>query len=335
MPGMLMAMLYLLETPYQNKGIRYLFKPAIWFIFGTGLAFLTMRTYIALSGVPNADFFYTSLSSELLWYRLLPNASYWLGVLPGILIASLPAWIAIFLTVRARITDWHPLRLGLLGTSLLVLFVGGIFVSMKIGGGVDIHNMDAYLAVLLVVTAYLLFGRNTAEGGASGKRLMLQWQVAALLVAVPVWFAIQNTGSLVRYSETRTQAVLDEIKSLTESSTGEVLFITQRHLVATHKLDVPMIPEYEREELMEMAMGKNEAYLDIFRADMESQRFEMIVVDPLRYRLLGRKYPFGEENNAWVHRVMKPILCNYREVAIFMEDQVAIYVPQDGERVCP
>ena len=84
-----------------------------------------------------------------------------------------------------------------------------------------------------------------------------------------------------------------------------------------------------------MAMGKNQAYLDIFRTDMENQRFAMIVVDPLRYRLLGSNYPFGEENNAWVLRAMKPILCSYREKVIFPEDQIAIYIPQDGERVCP
>ncbi len=335
MPGMLMTALYLLETPYQNKGIRYLLKPALWLTFGTGLAFFTQRAYIVFSGVPNSGLFYTSLSSDLLWYRLLPNASYWLGVLPGILIASLPIWMVIVLAVRSGIADWHPLRLGLLGTATLVLFVGGIFVSMKIGGGVDIHNMDAYLAMLLVVVAYLMFGRYLKENGSIGRPMTLQWQVTALLVVVPVWFAIQNTGAFVQYDKARTQSVLDEIKSLTESATGEVLFITQRHLVATHLLDVPMIPEYEREELMEMAMGKNETYLDIFRTDMESQRFAMIVVDPLRYRLLGRNYPFGEENNAWVQRAMKPILCNYREGAIFLEDQIAIYVPQDGKRVCP
>jgi hypothetical protein len=335
MPGMLMAALYLLETPYRNKGIRYLIKPAIWLVFGTALAFLTQRVYIGLSGVPNSDFFYTSLSSDLLWYRLLPNASYWLGVLPGILIASLPMWIVLFLVVRSGLADWHPLRLGLLGAATLALFVGGIFVSMKIGGGVDIHNLDAYLAMLLVVVSYLLFGRYLSENGSVGRLIVLPWQVAALLVVVPVWFAIQNTGGFVRYDEARTLAVLDKIKSLTETTTGEVLFITQRHLVATHKLDVPMIPEYEREELMEMAMGKNQAYLNIFRTDMENQRFAMIVVDILRYRLLGSNYPFGEENNAWVQRAMKPILCNYREKVVFPEDQIAIYVPQDGERVCP
>ncbi|GAB4415216.1 MAG: hypothetical protein Kow002_00130 [Anaerolineales bacterium] len=335
MPGMLMAVLYLLETPYQNKGVRYLFKPAVWFIFGTGLAFLTQRVYIALSGIPNSDFFYTSLSSDLLWYRLWPNASYWLGVLPGILIASLPVWVAMCFAVRLRRKNWHPLRWALISGALLVLFVGGIFVSMKIGGGVDIHNMDAYLVMLLVVGAYLVFGRYVTENDGAGQQLVLRWQVAAALVAVPVWFVMQHTGGFINYDKARTQTVLDEVKLMTESAPGEVLFITQRHLVATQVLDVPMVPEYERENLMEMAMGKNEAYLDTFRADMEAQRFAMIVVDPLRYRVLGSKYPFGEENNAWVLRVMKPILCNYREAAIFHEDQIALYVPQDGERVCP
>jgi hypothetical protein len=59
------------------------------------------------------------------------------------------------------------------------------------------------------------------------------------------------------------------------------------------------------------------------------------VVDPLSYRLLGKNYAFGEENNAWVRRAMKPILCNYQEAAVFPEHQVAIYVPQVGERHCP
>ena len=47
-----------------------------------------------------------------------------------------------------------------------------------------------------------------------------------------------------------------------------------------------------------------------------------------------RKY-FAEENNVWVTRIMKSILCNYREEAIFPADEIAIYVPQAGERQCP
>ena len=45
---------------------------------------------------------------------------------------------------------------------------------------------------------------------------------------------------------------------------------------------VNLVPAYEREELMEMAMSDQENYLDAFRADVQNQRFALIVVDPLQ-----------------------------------------------------
>ena len=65
------------------------------------------------------------------------------------------------------------------------------------------------------------------------------------------------------------------------------------------------------------------------------QRFALIVVDPLNYNILSKNRSFAEENNVWVTRIMKSILCNYREEAIFPADEIAIYVPQAGERQCP
>ena len=221
----------------------------------------------------------------------------------------------------------------------MVLFAGGLTVSMKIGGGVDIHNLDAYLSLLLIVTAYLVFARYTPETEIPPTPVSLHWSVLALLVAVPAWFALQGRVSFKPYDITRTQSVLAQIQARVDNVNaqgGEILFITQRHLISMHMLDgVTMIPEYEREELMEMAMGNNQEYLQIFRADMENQRFAAIVVDPLSYRLLGKNYAFGEENNAWVRRVMKHILCNYQEDVVFPADQIAIYVPQEGTHQCP
>ncbi|GAB4503741.1 MAG: hypothetical protein Fur0043_07330 [Anaerolineales bacterium] len=337
-PGLLAATLFLLEVPYTGKRFwRYLLLPVVWTLVGTTLAFLTQRTYIALSGVSDPRYFYTSLTSSLLWYRLLPNASYSLGVLPGILLASLPAWLAIGLVLpHARI---HLLRLILLFAILLVLFLGGLLVSMKIGGGVDIHNLDAYLSLLLVVTTYLLFRRYANEDGQPARLIALPWWLVVSLVVVPAWYSLQLSGGIKEYEAARTRSVLAALQAridTVEAQGGEVLFITQRHLVSMHMLQgVKMTPEYEREELMEMAMGNNQDYLSIFRADMDNQRFALILVDPLAYRLLGKNYPFGEENNAWVKRVMKPILCNYREEKLYPEDQIALYVPQQGERVCP
>jgi hypothetical protein len=340
MPGLLASVLFLLEVPYQGKKFwRYLLKPALWMAVGFGIAFASQRAYIALSGVPNPEFFYTSLTSNLLWNRLFPNASYSVGVLPAALIASLPMWIAIFLALRQRRTDFHPLRLGLIFAALLVLFVGGLVVSMKIGGGVDIHNLDAYLSMLLIVTAYLVFRKYAPETDENLTVFTFRWGLTALLIAVPTWFLLGSNVGFKSYDAVRTQSVLEALQArvnAVNAQGSEILFITQRHLVSMHMLNgVTMIPEYEREELMEMAMGDNQDYLQTFQADMETQRFAAIIVDPLSYRLLGQNYPFGEENNAWVRRVMKPILCNYQEDAIFPADQIAIYVPQQGTRQCP
>jgi hypothetical protein len=340
MPGILASVLFLLEDPYQGKKLwRYLFRPVLWTVVGFAVAFAAQRVYIALSGIPDPDFFYTSLTSNLLWYRLFPNASYQYGVLPVALIASLPMWVAILAVLRRQSGALHPLRLALIIAALLVLFAGGLVVSMKIGGGVDIHNLDAHLGLLLIVTAYLVFARYVPETGNPANPVKLHWSLLSLLVVVPAWFALQGSIAFRTYDPVRTDAVLAKLQAQVDevnAQGGEILFITQRHLVSIHMLDnVEMVPEYEREELMEMAMGDNEDYLQIFRADMERQRFAAIVVDPLAYRLLGKNYVFGEENNAWVRRVMKHILCNYQEEAVFPMDQIAIYIPQQGERQCP
>jgi len=339
-PGILASVLFLLEVPYQGKRFwRYLLKPALWFTVGLVVAFLTQRIYIALSEIPNPDFFYTSLSSNLLWYRLFPNASYSIGVFPAALLASFPLWIATFVNYRHHRVNIHPLRLTLIFVILIVLFAGGLVVSMKIGGGVDIHNLDAYLGILLIVTTYIVFGRYMPGSRETGKPVSINSSVAVLLLAIPAWFLLGSNTGIKTYSEARTQAVLNTLQAQVEATNaqrGEILFITQRHLASMNMLkNVKMIPEYEREELMEMAMGNNQNYLQVFQTDMENQRFSAIVVDPLSYRLLGKNYVFGEENNAWVRRVMKPILCNYQEDVVYPQDQIAIYVPQQGERTCP
>jgi hypothetical protein len=99
--------------------------------------------------------------------------------------------------------------------------------------------------------------------------------------------------------------------------------------------NVTLVPEYEREELMEMAMAKNDDYLQVFRTDMEKHRFSAIIVDPLRFNLVGEEDAMGAENNAWTRNVVKKILCNYQQAAIFPDDRIAIYTPQVDEQKCP
>ncbi|HET6594094.1 MAG TPA: hypothetical protein VFG81_00625 [Anaerolineales bacterium] len=137
----------------------------------------------------------------------------------------------------------------------------------------------------------------------------------------------------------RTQDVLAQLQARVDQVNargGKILFITQRHLISMHMLDgVALIPQYEREDLMEIAMANDLQHIQAFREDMEDQRFALIVVDPLNYNVLSRQRSFAEENNVWVTRIMKHILCNYREETVFPEDEIALYVPQEGRRQCP
>jgi hypothetical protein len=337
---MIAAVLYVLETPFKGKSLwQYLWKPALWGIVGTLTAFAFQRLYITISGVADSQYFYTSISSSLLWYRLLPNATYPPGLLLAVTFASLPMWLVIYLTLRSHKTDFHPLRIVLLLSTLVVLFAGGLLVSLKIGGGADIHNMDAYFVVLLIIFMYLLFAKYRREDVELDQPMQLHWLIVIALLVPVVWFAIQPNLGFVTYNEKRTQTVLKSLQQRVDqvnAQGGKILFITQRQLISMGMLyDVQLIPEYEREDLMEMAMSDNEQYLDQFRSDLQNQRFALIIVDPLKYKLLGKRYPFGEENNVWVSRAMKPILCNYRQDAIFPEDDIALYVPQEGTRQCP
>jgi hypothetical protein len=328
MPGLILSVLWLLETKPAAPGLVARFwRPALWTISGSLLAYAVSQLYIPLSGNQPGNFF-TSLSSDLLWYRLWPNATYELGILPGIILLSLPIWVLIAFAsaaFRDSVTE-SAVRFVAIFAILLVLFVGGIFVSMKIGGGADLHNMDAYAVMLLIVAAYAFY--RSAKP--------LPWQVAALLVLIPAWFAQQANSGIVNYDRALSQATLTALQQRVDTTEGEILFITQRHLISMNMLEgVTLIPEYEREDLMEMAMANNAAYLERFERDMESQRFAAIVVDPLRFNLVGSDYAMGEENNAWARWVVKPVLCWYEESETFPTDRIVIYVPREEGRQCP
>lgn len=353
-PGMIAAVLYLLEVPLACNGrsltsgvrwrviLKYLFKPASWFFVGTLTAFASMQIYIAFSGIPNPEDFFTSLSSPLLWYRLLPNESYAFGILPAAIFVSLPMWIVLYVQFRSRRADWHPVRIFFIVAALLALFIGGLIVSLKIGGGADLHNLDAYFTVLLIVFSYLVFARYTPEDlqqKRTAELIPLPWGNVMSVIVIPILFLTQSNIAFKTYDPSRADAVLKSLQAHVDevnANGGEILFITQRHLISMGMLhNVPLVPEYEREELMEMAMSNNEAFLAHFKQETESQRFDLIVVDPLTFKILARRRAFSEENNVWVRGIMRPILCNYRLEESYPEDEIALYVPQEGERVCP
>jgi hypothetical protein len=98
--------------------------------------------------------------------------------------------------------------------------------------------------------------------------------------------------------------------------------------------DVPLVSEYEKKLMMDEALSSDKAYFQPFYADLAAHRFSLIISDPLRTPIKDSEYGFGEENNAWVKWIAKPVLCYYEEKDTLMDVRVEILVPRQGSYDC-
>jgi len=345
-PGLLAAALYLLETNLKGKPAwRYLSPPAIWVLGGTLSGYASQQAYQLWSGNPVA-WFGSSFSSDLLWYRLLPNVTFPLGILPSAILVSIPLIVLIGFRLVGHWKEFHPVRLFGLAAILGVLFAGGVVVSVKIGGGSNLHNLDAYLALLLVIGSAVFFDRfvpdqpvqpedNTRGDIPPTANPLLKYSrgifIAGALV-IPLYFILSAGGQLPRRDYRAAQNALQTINSATQTAAsqgGEVLFISQRQLLTfDYVKNGPLVPDYELVFLMEMAMSDNSAYMDAFQSDISHQRFAMIVAEPLVVQFQGRNHGFGEENDAWVKGVSEPVLCYYEPTVKLDSVGLVLYVPR-------
>jgi len=338
-PGMLAAALYFLEEPVENRPIwRYLLKPFAWTLAGTILAFATQAAYAFFSGNPPEEFT-SSFTSDLLWYRLLPNPTDKMGIILSALLVSLPLLLIILYQMRNRWRSYHPIRLLGMAAILAILLAGGMIVSTKIGGGSNLHNLDAYLTLLMVVTGYFYLGRSVPEESETSLPLP-HWSLTVLAILLPVYFILPTRAPMPMPSQEQTTAALATINQQIDKATqdgGEVLFISERELLTFHMLDknVPLVPDYERVFLMEMAMAGNPYYLGKFHDDIKNQRFEMILSEPLFTQLKGREESFGEENDAWVNQVSIPVLCYYTPDTTLRDVRIQLLVPKPNPENCP
>lgn len=341
-PGLLAATLYFLESRLEGGWFRYLVKPAAWTGLGTILAFGVQLGYERFSGNP-AEHFGSSFSSDLLWYRLLPSATYPLGVLPAAFLVSLPLLLVILSrTVERAPGEWrlsyHPIRLLGLGGILFVLGLGGIVVSVKIGGGSNLHNIDAFLVLLWVTGSYVAFDRFSRDRDLQDLPQHTSAKLVSLAIIVPIALAITQAGPLQLHDSARAAVALERLNHSVKQVTangGEVLLISERHLLTFNYLNTsPVIHEYEKVFLMEMSMAGSTAYFESFYKDLQEQRFDLIITDPLWPHYQGRAHSFGEENDAWVRWVVEPLLCTYQEWETIPEVPLVLLVPNEEISTC-
>jgi hypothetical protein len=342
LPGALAALMYLLEArPARGRSalsLGYLWQPVCYAIGGGLVALGAYALYIVSSGNPDPGQFGSPFVSALLWERLWPNSVFPLGILPGILLVSAPLFVVAVLLLRqkgASLGLWRSIGAAAL---LLLFFAGGLVVSVKIGGGTNLHNMDGYLVLLLVAASAFAFGSYAPEESRGTPLALIVYPVVlAALLVIPICFAVLGGAALDLPERQETALVLSQIRSATDEAMaqgGEVLFISQRHLLTFHLVgNVPLVHEYEKLFLMEMAISHNAPYLSRFAKDIDEQRFTLIVTDPLFNNIVEvSQDPLAPENNAWVRTVGRPLLCAYFPIATFSNPAIQLLVPRYGDK---
>jgi len=347
-PALIAIAIYLLETPLKqtivdSKSIpfqqilNYLAQPVLWAVAGLLSAVAAQAAYIPLSGnANNVDAFASSFVSDLLWYRLWPNANHFLGILPAILIVTAPLIITILIAAR-RWTSLHSIRWSGLFLMISILFAGSLVVSTKIGGGGDLHNMDAYAILITIVAAYFVGGRVQVEPGESPLQIR-NWPALTVVVLIPILFLIPLLSPYPKYDESRNKIAYQQLtKAVNEiGKQGPVLFINERQLVTFGDVNVHLVADYEAVTLMEMAMSNNRIYLNRFYGDLKSHRFAAIVATKQNL-VIKQTGPLIEENNVWNSRVSPSILCYYHPILTIepQGNRVEVYVPTAEPTDCP
>ena len=354
-PAMLAIAIYILETPYlpspltpyhPRRGLpkgegkfnwKYWLTPLVWGTVGVASAVAAQFIYIQISGNADVSAFGSSFTSDLIWSRLLPNETYPMGILPAIALVSLPLWLGLYQMIKGNLNHVHLLRWLALLAMLLILLNGGAIVSTKIGGGGDLHNLDAYLVMLSVLTMFFVANQVSVEKEAKPVWGNISWGVIFISLLIPIWFALPRTGFFHRYNEEivgKDIQKLQEAISITVKNGGEILFITERQLITLDYLNgITLVPEYEQAELMEMAMSRNRTYLENYYEDLENRRFALIISEEQKY-LPKKDGAFVEEDQAWVQYVGAPMLCNYKPIEYIASNNIYFFIPRANRAQC-
>jgi hypothetical protein len=339
-PALLAVSIFLLETPLDQQKIgAYLKFPILWTLIGGAVGYASKQVYQAISN-ENAAVFDSAFSSQLLWARLFPNATFIFGILLAVGLASLPIFVFACLRLRAtRTARIHWLRmLGLAGI-LLVFLAGGILVSLKIGGGGDLHNLDAYLVFLALICLSVILGHVKPEPPEVLPQICACNHVPAFLLAlvvfVPVWFAFMRSGNWNLRPDTDQQTNLAQIQQavkLLNEEPGQILFVTERQLITMGAIEgVELVPDYEKVFLMEMAMGNNQAYLQRFYRQLDEHQFKAILMEPISTSIQAPWKSFAEENNSYVRNVILPMLMDYQLALSWNNGEINLLIP-NGEQ---
>ncbi len=334
-PAALAILLYLLEKPYdQFHGFwDYLKHPILFGVAGITASLFSQAVYIPISGNQDSGLFASSFTSDLLWYRLFPSPTFPIGILTGILILCSPLIIYITFHLFSRKSPLHFIRKTIIFAILIVFFLGGLVVSVKIGGGSNLHNLDAFLLLLTCLGAYFFSDRIGGEKKAGLTSHWLPNVLLIVLVMMPLAWVLINWEPFPVFDKAAAYQDLQIVDATVQKAAAtnqEVLFVSERQLLTFGYIkNISLVPDYELLTLMEMAISHNQNYLDKFYSDLKDQRFALIVMNKQYVIFKDNSTSFPEENNAWVKYVTVPILQYYKPITWLRASGVEIYARRD------
>ena len=202
-----------------------------------------------------------------------------------------------------KLNFWQ--KLAIVG-SLLAFLVVGLIVSVKIGGGGDLHNLDMFIMGLMFAGA--LAWRNGGHKWISSESMPVWIRIVLIaLIVIPAYKPLMRMAPISTSadrqmlatladitpvdplpnplpdtlpSENDTQEALKSIRqaAINAASKGNVLFMDQRQLLTFGFIKgVPLLPEYDKKVLIDKAMSTDAQYFEEFYKDLASHRFSLII----------------------------------------------------------
>ncbi len=336
MPAFVAILLYLFTEPFSGKNPwRYLRWPLVYLVTGGLASFCSYYIFIKITGyvIPFLD---PRMHYAYFLYKLWPNNGF-VGLLPGITLICLPLFAVVLYAIWKHKQSLHGLRMLAIASILIIFFAGSTLVSLRAGGGYDLHNYDSLLLLLFMCGCF--FGLDAVS---QDKPVFLEiapltnYAVLFCLISVSILFAYHPVLPIPSSKIDQSAAAIRQINALVgkyATADHPVLFIDERQLLVYQMINKTQIfVPYDKIELMEMAMARNSEYSRKFSTDIKDQKFSLIVSEVLPKWL--KPYKKGEfapdwyENNVWVNVVSTPVLTYYAPIYTDQDLGFAIYAPK-------
>ncbi len=336
MPACVAILLYLFTEPVSGKKLwGYLRWPLIYLIAGGVASFSSYLVFIKATGyvIPFLD---PRMHYAYFLYKLWPNAGF-MGLLSGIILLCLPVLCVVLYAIWKNKMQLHWLRWLAIAGMLVIFFAGSTLVSLRAGGGYDLHNYDSVLLLLFICGCF--FGLQAVS---QDKPVRLEMAVLTndgilfCLLAISILFSYHPVQPTPASKTDQSAAAIQQITTLIQQNVQAghpVLFIDDRQLLVYGMISETQIyVPYDKIELMEMAMARNPAYRQKFSTDIKDQKYSLIVSEVLPAWLKPfKKNQFDRdwyENNVWVDVVSTPILAHYTPIYTNVDLGFAVYAPK-------